>query len=197
MSASTAQAPLHVAGFYHSDDFLAQRVASFIREGLAAGEQVVVLATVPHWTAISTRLNQSGLACPLAAHYFDLPRLEAAKDLIMVDAAETLSRFMHAGMPDPTRFRDCLVPVIEQASRGRDDCVIRAYGEMVDILWQEGRTAAAIRLEMLWNQLARTHSFALLCGYSMGHFYKDVAQQDVRRQHTHLVGNSGERLALH
>jgi hypothetical protein len=69
--------------------------------------------------------------------------------------------------------------------------------DAVDVLWQASRTAAAIRLEMLWNQLAQTHLFALLCGYSMGHFYKDVGQQEVRQQHTHLVSDSGERVTLH
>jgi hypothetical protein len=124
-------------------------------------------------------------------------RLEAANDLIMVDAAEMLSRFMHDGMPDAVRFRDAMIPVIEQACRGRKECVIRAYGEMVDVLWQAGQTAAAIRLEMLWNQLAQTHSFALLCGYSMGHFYKDVGQHEILRQHTHLVSDSGDHATLH
>jgi hypothetical protein len=90
-----------------------------------------------------------------------------------------------------------MIPVIEQACRGREDCVIRAYGEMVDVFWQTGQTAAAIRLEILWNQLAQTHSFALLCGYSMGHFYKDVGQHEILRQHTHLISDSGERATLH
>jgi hypothetical protein len=77
------------------------------------------------------------------------------------------------------------------------DAVEKLCRFMVDVLWQAGQTAAAIRLEMLWNQLAQTHSFALLCGYSMGHFYKDVGQQEVRQQHTHLVSDSGERVTLH
>ena len=80
----------------------------------------------------------------------------------MVDAAEMLSRFMHDGMPDTKMFTDAMIPVIEQACRGRKDCVIRADGEMVNVLWQAGQTVAAIRLEMLWNQLAQTHSFVLL-----------------------------------
>lgn len=118
----------------------------------------VVIATPPHRDAIRT---------VLVGHYFDLSRVESANDLIMVDAAEMLSRFMHDGMPDTKMFTDAMIPVIEQACRGRTDCVIRADGEMVNVLWQAGQTVAAIRLEMLWNQLAQTHSFVLLCGYSM------------------------------
>jgi hypothetical protein len=186
--AVTAATRFHAVRFYESRDSLAKIVGKFLGEGFIAGLPAIVIATPPHREAIRT---------VLAGHYFDLPRLDAAKDLIMVDAAEMLSRFMYDGMPDANRFNDAMIPVIEQACRGRDNCVIRAYGEMVDVLWQAGQTAAAIRLEMLWNQLAQTHSFSLLCGYSMGHFYKDVRQQEVLRQHTHLVSESGDTVTLH
>ena len=186
--AVAAATRVHAVRFYESRESLAKIVGKFLGEGFIAGLPAVVIATPPHRDAIRT---------VLAGHYFDLSRLEAANDLIMVDAAAMLSRFMHDGMPDATRFSDAMIPVIEQACRGRKDCVIRAYGEMVDVLWQAGQTAAAIRLEMLWNQLAQTHSFALLCGYSMGHFYKDVSQHEILRQHTHLVSDSGERATLH
>jgi hypothetical protein len=146
---------------------------------------------------IATPEHAEAIRNVLVTHYFDLTQLQAAGDLILLDARETLSRFMRDGMPDGTLFRDSMVPVIDRACRGRTDCVIRAYGEMVDVLWKEGKTAAAIRLEMLWNQLAQTHSFSLLCGYSMGHFYKDVGQPDIRRQHTHVVSDSGEPITLH
>jgi hypothetical protein len=186
--AVAAATRVHAVRFYESRESLANIVGKFLGEGFIAGLPAIVIATPHHRDAIRT---------VLAGHYFDLSRLEAANDLIMVDAAEMLSRFMHEGMPDAIRFRDAMIPVIEQACRGRAECVIRAYGEMVDVLWQAGQTAAAIRLEMLWNQLAQTHSFALLCGYSMGHFYKDVGQHDILRQHTHLVSDSGERATLH
>ena len=42
------------------------------------------------------------------------------------------------------------------------------------MLWKEGRTEGAIKLEMLWNKLATRYGFALLCGYSMGNFYKEA-----------------------
>jgi hypothetical protein len=104
----------------------------------------------------------------------------------MVDAEAMLARFMVDGMPDPARFRDAMVPLIERAGRGRKDCVIRAYGEMVDVLWKTGHTVAAVRLETQWNQLAQSHAFALLCGYSMGHFYKDAAYKEICNLHTHV-----------
>jgi hypothetical protein len=142
--------------------------------------------------------HRNAIESVLTGRYFDLERLQASGDLILMDARETFAQFMRYGMPDATSFRDALIPVIGRACRGRQDCVIRAYGEMVDGLWKDGDTAAAIGLEMLWNQLAHTHSFSLLSGYSMGHFYKDVAgQHDIRQQHTHVVSDSGEHVTLH
>jgi hypothetical protein len=37
-----------------------------------------------------------------------------------------------------------------------------------------------------------THAFALLCGYSMGNFYKDAAQKDICQHHTHIVSDFGD-----
>ncbi len=167
----------HAVRFYESRQSIAGMVGQFLGEGFVAGLPAVVIATPEHLDAIK------GV---LAARCFDVARLEAAGDLIMTDAEATLARFMVDGMPDPARFRDAITPLIERACRGRKDCVIRAYGEMVDVLWKAGHTVAAVRLETLWNQLAQSHAFALLCGYSMGHFYKDAAHQEICDLHTHV-----------
>ena len=64
---------------------------------------------------------------------------------------------------------------------------------MVDVLWKEGKPEAAIRLEMLWNKLAQQHGFALLCGYSMGNFYKETKGfEAICREHTHVVAPLAE-----
>jgi hypothetical protein len=78
--------------------------------------------------------------------------------------------------------------LIDRSLEGRPRTVVRAYGEMVDVLWQTGHPDAAIRLEMLWNKLALSRGFALLCGYSMGNFYKKAEQfQAVCDLHTHVM----------
>jgi MEDS: MEthanogen/methylotroph, DcmR Sensory domain len=81
MTASTSQRSRHVAGFYETDGFLADRVASFITEGFTAGEQVIVLATAAHGTAISARLNESGL---------QFRRAVTEGRLLLLDATEVL-----------------------------------------------------------------------------------------------------------
>jgi len=60
---------------------------------------------------------------------------------------------------------------------------------MVDILWKEGNTAGAIHLEELWNELAQSYEFSLLCAYAMGNFYKSADGQDfhtICQAHSHV-----------
>src|SRR6185369_4192263 len=99
--------------------------------------------------------------------------------------------FMVDGLPDANLFVETAVKALERLRRGRKDVTIRAYGEMVDLLWKDGLDTAAIQLEMLWNRLARLESFSLLCGYSMGSFYKDACLASICEAHTHIVSPDG------
>ena len=120
----------------------------------------------------------------------DTHELRRTGELQLFDARKMLSAFMVNGLPDPLMFRSNVGDVIERLCANRLPCPIRAYGEMVDLLWQEGNETGAIRLEILWNQLASTYDFALLCGYAVGHFYKETRDsrlEEVRDQHTHVV----------
>jgi hypothetical protein len=177
----------HAVRFYDNDKSLAQIVAQFLGEGLAAGHPAIVVATPAHRGAILKEL---------AATSLDVVGLQRADDLIFLDAEKTLAVFMTDGKPDPEAFRNLMYEVIKRACRGRLDCTIRIYGEMVDVLWKNGQQEAAIDLEMLWNQLAVTHAFSLLCGYAMGHFYKDAQFQDICHQHTHVVSADGGMSAV-
>jgi hypothetical protein len=91
---------------------------------------------------------------------------------LLLDAHDTLPTFMVDGMPDPAKFRERMLQAIEDICRGRPDCTVRVFGQMVDVLWQDGQHEAAMRLEVLMNQLAQTDAFSLLYWYSVGHFYK-------------------------
>ncbi len=146
-----------------------------------AGEPVVVIATLVHRKAFTQRLKLQGC---------DLERPLASGQLVMLDAAETLAKFMVDDMPDWELFKELVGGVIEQARLGRERARVRAYGEMVDLLWREGCKPAAIALEGAWNQLATIHSFSLLCAYVMGNFYHSgdgSGFDDVCRAHTHVI----------
>jgi hypothetical protein len=178
----------HAVRFYETPEALGNIVADFIGEGLGVGLPAVVIATAEHWALVERQLTTRG---------FDLNRLKADDNLIVADAHEQLAAFMIDGMPDAALFRAAMIPIIERACRGRTDCVVRAYGEMVDVLWKAGQTVAATKLEMLWNELARTHDFSLLCGYAMGNFYKDAQIEEICDQHTHVVSATGDSAVTH
>lgn len=173
----------HAVRFYDNERSLAQLVADFLAEGLAADNPGIVVATASQRAAIVRELVSRSL---------DVVQLQKSRDLVLLDSADTLAMFMTGDTPDATAFNDTMCEVIKTACRGRSDCTVRIYGQMVDVLWQAGKQQAAVRLEMLWNQLAQGHGFSLMCGYAMGHFYKTVDIEDVCRHHTHVVSADGK-----
>ena len=172
----------HAVQFYESPDALCRIVGSFLGEGLEQGAVAVLIVTPDHAARIDACLRQCAV---------DVDALKGAGAMVVVDARDTLNRFMIDGMPNPGAFRHTVGGLLTEMRRNNDNRPIRAYGEMVDLLWKDGREAAAIRLETLWNQLAASYEFALLCGYSMGNFYKGSTLDDIKRQHTHLVPADG------
>lgn len=168
----------HAVRFYESKASLCRTVADFLGEGLALGQPSLVVATPAH---------RNGVLAELRARHFDVDQVQDSDDLLLLDARDVLATFMVEGMPDATLFKTHVPAAIDRLCGGRKDRTIRAYGEIVDVLWQDGLTAAAIRLEMFWNQLAMTHDFSLLCGYAIGHFYKDAGMRDVCEQHSHVI----------
>ena len=171
----------HAVQFYKDETSLAGTVAQFLSDGLTSGQPGLVIASPSHTHKIVRTLAGLGL---------DVEALRKTGELQFFDAQKTLASFMFGGLPDPALFRSNVGEVIEKLCAGRVPCPIRAYGEMVDILWQEGNADGAIKLEILWNQLAATCDFALLCGYAFGHFYKetrDPRYQDVVAQHSQVM----------
>jgi len=171
----------HAVQFYKDETSLARTVAQFLADGLSSGEPGFMIATPSH-----TEMNVR----ELTARGFSEDALRTTGELQFFDAQKMLASFMIDGLPDPALFRTKVGDVIEKVCAGRRPCPIRAYGEMVDLLWQEGNPDGAVKLEILWNQLAATYDFALLCGYAFGHFYKetrDPRYQDVVAQHSSVM----------
>ncbi|HEX2065915.1 MAG TPA: PAS domain-containing protein, partial [Candidatus Thermoplasmatota archaeon] len=88
-------------------------------------------------------------------------RVDPAR-LTMLDAAETLGRFMVDGTPDEQRFLQHVGAPVREAARGGP---VRLFGEMVALLAQDGNFAAALQLEGLWNRLLADLDASLLCAY--------------------------------
>jgi len=170
----------HAVQFYGNEESLFTTVAGFLGDGLVSREPAIIIATPAHSAAIERHL---------CGRLIDCDQARRNGDLVMIDAEEMLGQFMIGDVPDPELFEETVGLIVQQMLDGRGRIVVRAYGEMVDVLWKEGRAESAIKLEILWNKLALKYSFALLCGYAMGNFYKQPQQlDDICAQHTHVTG---------
>lgn len=167
----------HAVQFYSDDARLCLSVADFLADGLAAGQPIVVIATRDHRERISAELM---------SRHFDVTKFLQAGTMSMLDAQETLDKFLVGGRPDPTAFKEVVGAAIDRVCWFSREGVVRAYGEMVDLLWRRGERDAAIELELLWNDLARQYSFSLLCGYEMGPAMKKASRAEVCAVHTHV-----------
>jgi hypothetical protein len=172
----------HAVRFYQDSESLCRIVGEFVGKGLEGGDPAVIIATPDHRMRLDTCLRERGL---------DVDALQRLGDLVMLDARDVLGTFMVNDMPDPRAFRYTVGQIISQVRRGRETCTVYTYGEMVNVLWRDGQEAAAVRLEMLWNELANDLRFKLLCGYSMGNFYKEAAVDEITALHSHRIDDDG------
>jgi DcmR-like sensory protein len=149
----------HFVQFYSDDSMLIDAAAGFLGEGLQTVEGAIVIATEKHREGLEEKLGLQGI---------DVAALRARKQYVPLDARDTLNRFMVNGLPDALLFAHVVGSVITRmVSSGYR---VRAFGEMVGLLWTDGNSEAAIQLEHLWNDLGKTRRFALFCACPMAEF---------------------------
>lgn len=160
---------------------LNQNAGHYLWQGLRRGAGVLIIATAERQGVFSEHLERLG------AHVQDL--IDAGQ-LVFGDAHRMLSEFMVDGQPEWFRFEKVLRAAMRQVRPVDSPQAMRAYGEMVAILWSARQFAAAIRLEQLWNKLLEQSSFSLYCTYAIDIFEQDCENAhlaDVLCAHTHLV----------
>jgi hypothetical protein len=169
----------HAVQVYAQLDELAESLAAYLATGFAAGEPAVVIATRDH-QEIFTRF--------LAGAGWDAEVLGEAGLLLTLDADETLALLFEGGELSATAFERVVGGVIDRTAERFPERRIRAFGEMVDLLTARGEPDTAVALEELWNTLAKTRSFSLLCGYRLDVFDRDSQQllPAVCSAHTHV-----------
>jgi hypothetical protein len=176
----------HAAVFYESDAFLAEAVTGFLAPGLADDETALVIATASHCGRFEEALLGEGL---------DVNEADRSGQLVMLDAHETRDALLCDGTLDPARSRSILGVLVDHAiERGRP---VRIYGEIVALLWEEGYAAQALALEDVWNELADSHPFVLLCGYPMQSFVTEQSTEVFRtvcQRHLAISNESYSRL---
>jgi hypothetical protein len=116
--------------------------------------------------------------------------------VLVLDAEQTLGRLSLDDRPDPQRFERVIGSVLHDLRGATGSRDVRAYGEMVGLLWEAGRSADALRLEELWNGLIAREELELFCGYPIDVFGAGFAITEmdaVLCAHTHLVPADADR----
>ena len=175
----------HRLHLFDTRESLASTATSFFVEGYEAGGNLLIIAKPKHRAAILHALQSSGC----------FPEDGSGRQrLIALDAGEILETLTRRGAIDQRLFESCVAPLVERlAATGK----LWVYGEVVDLLAEQGNFAGAIRLEECWNALAARVPFTLLCGYSSAHFAPSSsaeALRDICSVHTHAAATTADTI---
>jgi DNA-binding NarL/FixJ family response regulator len=170
----------HEVAFYFDDQQFVAGVTRFLGTALRGGNPAIVVASQSHHNQLLPALQAYGLHLGVV--------IEQGR-YVPVDVVDALSNFMVNDMPNPGRFVSTFGDLIRQASesveRGRR---VAIFGEGVQILWEQGKRAAAIQIEKLCNQIGEEYNVDILCGYSCyngeGAVHSDVILQQICAEHS-------------
>jgi hypothetical protein len=169
----------HVVQIYENDEVFLDLLTGFVTGGIIANECVIVIATNSHLKGLEKCLSNLN---------YNVSDLISETRYVPLDAEQTLSKFMINGWPDENLFNQMVSEVIEKAKKnGRK---VRAFGEMVAILWAKGHVGATVRLEQLWNKFCEQEAFCLFCAYPQNGFTSDASESVM-----HICGAHSKMIA--
>ena len=167
----------HVAQVYSDDNVLMESLRMFTAQGLSRGEAVVLVVAQSHHDSLLYYLKTDGI---------DVDQAQRDGHLLLQDAAALLARFMVGDMPDRALFRFTVGDLVANAVATHRR--VRVFGEMVDLLWQSN-LPAAVRLELLWNELLEESNLSLFCAYAANHVH-DHFPTALRTPHSHIISSA-------
>jgi hypothetical protein len=178
----------HAVQFYDSDErALISNVVRYLADGYRKGGSLCVIAMARHRVAFIAGLEALGI---------DAQRAIDDGQFVCLDAEEMLSSFMVHGYPDALLFGETCGAVVRACMDRAKGRGVRAYGEMVDLLWRAGKSPAAVRLEQLWDELhAKSDGFTLFCSYQIyvfGHEFHWGAVDGVLCAHSTVIPSGND-----
>ena len=183
-SLPTQKTVRHEVEFYADDAGFVNGFARFIEAVLGAGNAVIVVATESHHAKIRERLVADGLN--VAAEI-------EQRSYIPINVTDTLSSFMVNDSPDPVLFRKLAGDLMTEAAKGArgEHPRVAVCGEVVHTLLAAGNSGATIKLERLWDEIARRSEVDVLCGYFRSAFASEESISTLERvcaEHTAALG---------
>jgi hypothetical protein len=155
----------HIAQFYEHDAVLLDALIGFVSGALKTGESAIVICSAAHLKALEDGLLNAGV---------DLVSAIVQNRYIALIADRALERFMVNQWPDEALFASFVTNLITRARAGGRR--VRAFGEMVALLWAQGNVAATVRLEDLWQQLCKAEGLSLFCAYPKAGFTEESSE---------------------
>jgi hypothetical protein len=144
----------HCVQIYEDDGVFLDALEGFVAGGIRQGDAIVLIATPAHLHGLERRLAASG---------FDVAAAAKRGQYFALDAKASLAEFMVDGVPDAALFERFTGALLKCARREQRQ--VRAFGEMVALLWAEERFDATLRLEQLWSHLCERECVSLFCAY--------------------------------
>jgi DNA-binding NarL/FixJ family response regulator len=156
----------HEVEFYSDDGAFVAAFAHVIEGALKAGNSVIVAATGSHREGILQKLQE---------HAVDIPACIERGSYFSVDVGEMLSAFVKDDVPDPMIFFKVAGDLIAAAARAaaKNQSRVAVCGECASVLWAQGKTDAAVKVEQLCNQLTKRYDIDILCGFTLNRFYRE------------------------
>lgn len=154
---------VHVVASYHDDASFVDDFARFIEAALKMRNPVIVIATESHRKTLLQRLRASG---------WDIDTAIQRGSYVSLDAGDTLSKFMVNDWPDAGRLLKLVDDLIKEATKAVQGTYskVAVCGECAPTLWAQGKAEAALAVEHLWEEIARSYNVDILCGYLTGDF---------------------------
>jgi hypothetical protein len=176
----------HVLQIYENDGVFLDALTGFVGGGINANDCCIVIATPQHLSALADRLTCYGIS---------VSNLIEDNRYIPLDAEKLLSQFMVNGWPSEAAFTVAISSLLTRA-RGYNNRNIRAFGEMVAILWAQGNFGATVNLEHLWNKFAERESFCLFCAYPKAGFTEQLSDsmEHICSAHSKMIDGVSKQL---
>jgi hypothetical protein len=168
----------HLVQVYENDKIFLDTLEGFAGTGFLANDSVVIIATSKHLDALNARLRSQGI---------DLNALAEADQYIPIDAEDLLSILLVDGWIDEEIFNSFITDIVNRAKQRNGK--VRAFGEMVAVLWAQGNCGATVQLENLWNQLHGKSPFTLFCAYPKTGFSQSATDSIdiICKQHAKVI----------
>lgn len=152
-----AHAPYRHEILFCSDEaVLLDTFTRVVAAAVNTGNAAIVLVTEPHRAHLLQRLHKQGL---------DVERAIQEGTYIALDVNEALSAMMVSGLPDPVRFFmgiNGFIKAAAHAAKAKHPRIV-VCGESAALLRAKGKADAAIRINQLCDELAKTHEVDVLC----------------------------------